>query len=400
VAGCGLREPRPEAERTAVGADGHALILISLDGFRQDYQQLTETPNLDALAASGVQADSLIPVFPSKTFPSHYSTVTGLYPGNHGIVSNNMRHPDGDGVFGIGTEELTRSRWWGGEPIWTTANKAGLVTASYFWPGSDVEINGDRPRYYYAYDGSVPYEERVDQVLAWLDLPEGERPSFITLYFADPNDTTHRVGPEAPEALAAVRRVDAMIGRLVGGLEERGLSDTTDVVVTADHGMTLMEPERRVFLDDYVELSAEEAFELGAFVQIYPAPGREDEILMALVGAHPALRIYRRADVPDRFHLMDNERLAPIIGIPDVGWHATFRAGMQSRWRPPLGDHGGDPQHPEMQGIFIASGPSFERGIRVPSFESIEIYNILAAALGLEPAPNDGDLARVPGILR
>ncbi|MGD8328485.1 MAG: ectonucleotide pyrophosphatase/phosphodiesterase [Acidobacteriota bacterium] len=375
--------------------------MISLDGFRWDYPQLTETPNLDALAAAGVQAEKLIPVFPSKTFPSHYSTVTGLYPGDHGIVSNNMRDPRWKGEFHLGTEELFKSRWWGGEPIWTTAHHNGLVTASYFWPGSDVVINGDRPDYYYAYDGGVPYEERVDQVLAWLDLPADERPSFITLYFADPNDTAHELGPEAPGALAAARRVDAMIGRLVDGLRQRGLLESTDVVVTSDHGMALMSPDRVILLDDYVELSDDEVFEAGAFVQIYPAEGREAEVLTALQGANPHLEVWARDEIPERYHLRGNPRLAPIIGIPDVGWTATTRAAAKKPYgRFLLGNHGGDPLDPDMAGIFIAAGPTFASGKRVPPFENVEIYNILARALGIEPAPNDGDLSRVEGVLR
>lgn len=270
----GACSPRPEGAddgapvpsiADAAATDEHlgsppALILISLDGFRWDYQQLTDTPHLDALAARGVQAESLIPVFPSKTFPSHYSIVTGLRPAEHGIVSNNMRDPAWEGDFRIGTDELVKGRWWGGEPIWTTANNNGLVTASYFWPGSDALINGDRPRYFYPYDGSVSYEQRVDQVLAWLELPAAERPSFITLYFSDPNDTSHDVGPEAPAALVAVRRVDVMVGRLVQGLEDRGLLMSTNIVVTSDHGMTLMDPERDILLDDFVEFLPGEVF--------------------------------------------------------------------------------------------------------------------------------------------
>jgi len=391
----------PAREAPAEGGGDHAVILISLDGFRQDYQQLTETPNLDALAAAGVQAERLIPVFPSKTFPSHYSTVTGLYPGHHGIVSNNMRDPHWEGEFHLGTEELFKSRWWGGEPIWTTAHHHGLVTASYFWPGSDVVIDGDRPDYYYAYDGAVPYEERVDQVLAWLELPAGERPSFITLYFADPNDTAHQLGPEAPEALAAVRRVDDMIGRLVEGLRQRGLLETTDIVVTSDHGMALMSPQRVIMLDDYVDLSDDEVFEAGAFVQIYPADGREAEILAALQDAHPHLEVWDRDEIPERYRLRGNPRLAPIIGIPDVGWTATTRAAAQQDWgRFLLGNHGGEPLNPDMAGIFIAAGPSFAQGTSVAPFENVEIYNILAHALDIEPAPNDGDLSRVQGVLR
>ena len=400
MAACGPATPAPDEARDAA-VQSSAVILISLDGFRWDYQQLTETPTLDALAAAGVQADGLIPVFPSKTFPSHYSAVTGLHPGNHGIVSNNMRDPRWDGEFHIGTEELLKGRWWGGEPIWTSANKQGLVTASFFWPGSDVEINGDRPAYFYAYDGSVPFEDRVDQVLAWLDLPAAERPSFITLYFGDPNDTSHGAGPEAPEALAAVRRVDDMIGRLVAGLRQRGIVASTDIVVTADHGMAQMSDERTVFLDDYAELQEGEVFEAGAFLQIYPNAGRGEAILAALQGAHPHLEVYARDEIPERYRLRGNTRLGPIIGIPDIGWSVTTRASGAAGWGGAIpGNHGGDPRHPDMAGIFIAAGPSFARSARVPAFENIEIYNLLARALGIEPAPNDGDLSRIPGILR
>lgn len=395
---CGVPAP---GDGGAEAPRSSAVILISLDGFRWDYQQLTETPHLDALAASGVQAESLIPVFPSKTFPSHYSAVTGLHPGNHGVVSNHMRDPRWEGDFRLGTEELVKGRWWGGEPIWTTANKQGLITASFFWPGSDVLINGDRPNYFYPFDGSVPYEDRVDQVLAWLDIPEGERPSFITLYFADPNDTAHGVGPEAPEALAAVRRVDDMIGRLVDGLRGRQLLESVDIIVTADHGMALMSEDRLVFLDDYVELAPEEIFEADPVLQIYPNAGRDGEILGALQGAHPHLEIYARDEIPARYRLRGNSRVAPILGIPDVGWSVTTRAAQQGpRGYRLLGDHGGDPRHEDMRGIFVASGPTFARGARVPAFENLEIYNLIAHALGIEPAPNDGDLSRVEGVLR
>jgi predicted AlkP superfamily pyrophosphatase or phosphodiesterase len=402
--GCGS-PPTADSPATAGAAPDAAadptVILVSLDGFRWDYRSLAETPHLDALAARGVHAERLIPAFPSKTFPCHYSTVTGLYPGHHGIVSNNMRDPGWEGDFRLGTAELLESRWWGGEPIWNTAQRQGLVSASFFWPGSDVLIDGGRPRYYYTYDGSIPFEDRVAQVLAWLDLPAGERPSFITLYFAEPNEAAHRFGPEAPEALAAAGRVDAMIGLLVDGLRQRGVLESTDIVVAADHGMAQMSEERVIVLDDYIELVPGELFEAGALLQIYPAEGREAEILAALQGAHPHLAVWHRDELPERFRLRGSPRVAPIVGVPDVGWSVETRAAVEgSRGRFLLGNHGGDPYHPDMGGIFIAAGPSFAEGARVPAFENVEIYNLLAHALGIEPAPNDGDLSRVPGILR
>ena len=378
------------------------VILISMDGFRWDYSELTETPNLDALGAAGVRAENLIPVFPSKTFPSHHSMATGLYPGNHGIISNNMRDPDWEGVFGLGNrEELAKPRWWGGEPAWITAKRQGLRTASFFWPGSDVEIRGERPDYWYAYDGSVPFEDRVDQVLAWLDLPADERPSFITLYFAEPNETAHDLGPEAAETLDAARRVDAMLGRLMSGLEERGTLGATNIVVVSDHGMAQLDRERWIVLDDLIEMSPDEVLEDGAFVQIFPGAGREEETYRALAGAHPNLAVYRRDEIPERFHLAGNRRLGAIVAIPDSGWHALTQSRAQRTWSRPLqGDHGYDPWHPDMRGIFVAAGPAFQVGVRVQPFENIEIYNILVHALGIEPAPNDGDLSRVRAMLR
>ena len=69
------------------------VILVSLDGFRWDYGKLYMTPNLDELARTGVKAEALIPSFPTKTFPNHYTIATGLYPDHHGIVNNSFYDP-------------------------------------------------------------------------------------------------------------------------------------------------------------------------------------------------------------------------------------------------------------------------------------------------------------------
>ena len=79
------REARPLPPERAI------LILISIDGFRGTISIACEPPTLSKLAAEGVQADGLIPQFPSKTFPNHYTIVTGLTLAHHGIISNNIR---------------------------------------------------------------------------------------------------------------------------------------------------------------------------------------------------------------------------------------------------------------------------------------------------------------------
>lgn len=376
------------------------LILISLDGFRWDYLELTDTPNLDRLIAAGVRAEGLIPVFPSKTFPSHYSIATGLHPGHHGIISNNMRDPRWPEPFGLSArDQVNNPRWWDGEPIWVTAQKHGLRTAVYFWPGSEAPIQGMQADVWFPYDDSVTWEHRVDTALSWLEQPAGERPDFVALYFEEPNSAGHRYGPEAAEALAAATAVDAAVGRLLEGFAAHGTLESTNIVVVSDHGMAQNAEERLIVIDDYIDLSREELFEFGALLQIFPAPGREDEIYEALVGAHPNLRIFRPADAPPEFHLYNHPRLAPIMGSPDAGWEVVPRGALEGGWAV-VGDHGQDPSHPDIHGIFVAAGPAFESGATVGRIPGVDIYNILAAVLGIEPAANDGDPARATGILK
>ncbi len=368
------------------------LILLSLDGFRWDYLDKVDTPNLRRLAAEGVRAEGLIPVFPSKTFPSHYSIVTGLYPGRHGIWSNTMRDPE-LGEFNLGLRSAVEDgRWWDGEPIWVSAEKQGLRSAILFWPGSEAEIGGVRPSDWRKFDSSLPFADRVTEVLGWLDRPAAERPRLIAFYMEEPNDTSHDLGPEATETFAAVRQVDARVGDLLTGLEQRGLRDKVNLMIVADHGMAEVSPERVVVLDDYALLEDGEVFEQGALLQIFPGEGREQLVYDALVGAHPHLAVYLRDEIPERFGLRGSSRLPPILGAPAVGWEVYTRSHFESVRDTMLrGDHGQDPQDERMHGLFIAAGPAFHRGLRIGRIENVQLYNLMAAVLDLEPAPNDGD---------
>jgi predicted AlkP superfamily pyrophosphatase or phosphodiesterase len=405
AAGCSPASEGPGDGGTpvAVQTDGATppLVIVSFDGFRWDYPDRIETPNLDRLEAAGVRAERLIPVFPSKTFPGHYSVVTGLYPGHHGIVSNNMRDPRWDEVFGLGNRaEVENGRWWGGEPIWVTAMQAGLRAAVYFWPGSEAPIKGQQPDWWYPFDDSVPYEERVDQALDWLALPAPERPQLVALYFGEPNDSGHRYGPDADETAAAVRRADAALGRLLDGLEARGL--VVNIMVSSDHGMAQNDPERVILLDDFADLREGELFEFGAFVQVYPEAGRAEMLFEQLEGAHPNLAVYRQP-YPEHLHLHGNPRVAPIIAVPDAGWEAVPRLAAETNWggRGLIpGNHGQDPKHPDMHGIFYAMGPDIAGNPDLGAVEQVDLYNLMCRLLGIEPATNDGVWERVEGALR
>ena len=379
------------------------LILVSFDGFRWDYMDRAPTPALDRLAAAGVRAQRLVPVFPTKTFPNHYTMVTGLYTEHHGIVSNNVRDPALEDRFSLGNRGAVQdARWWHGEPIWRTAQRQGRVAAPFFWPGSEAPIGGPHADHWQAYDGSVANEERVDQVLALLDLPPAERPAFATIYFSDPDDAGHRFGPDArAEVDAAVERVDAGLGRLIAGLEERDLWGRAHVLVVSDHGMVGTPPDRLIVLDDYVDLERANVVDWAPVLAVWPRPEHVDEVYDALAGAHPHLTVYRKQEIPADWHYRDSPRIAPIIGLLDGGWRVTSRAYLELRGgRLSRGDHGYHHELEQMGALFVAAGPGLRRGAAVAPLSSVHLYELMCHLLELEPAANDGSLDAVRHLLR
>lgn len=380
-----------------------SIILVSLDGFRWDYMDKAPAPNLRSLVARGVRAEALIPSYPSKTFPNHYTIVTGLYPGRHGIIANNILDPSTGRRFAPGAvREVQDAMWWGGEPIWVTAQRAGALAGAMYWPGTEAPIGGMLPRYWHAFATAMPADQRVDQVLRWLDLPDAARPRFITLYFADVDSAGHADGPDSPAVRDAITRVDHYLGNLVRGLEQRRILDQVNIVVVSDHGMAATDRRRVVVLDDYISLDDVEIVDINPTLALVPKPGREDAVYRALSRAE-RLEVYRRADTPEHWQYRDHPRIPPIIGGAEEGWQVVRKetlgrmvAGLLHEDR---GAHGYDPQIKSMHGIFFAAGPGFKQGTTVPAFENIHIYNALARILGVTPAPNDGDPAIARGLV-
>ncbi len=378
------------------------VLLISLDGFRWDYLDRGLTPNLDRLAAEGVRAEGLTPVFPSKTFPNHYSIVTGLYPQNHGIVANIFYDPVLRADFRAGREDsVTDGRWWGGEPIWVTAEKQGRKSAPLFWPGVEAEIAGVRPSYWKKYDHDLPHQEQVDIVLSWLELPEDERPTFLTAYFWTTDTVGHRYGPDSDEISEGIRRADEAVGLILTGLEERDLLTHVNLIVVSDHGMTEVHPSRSIFLDDLVDLSRVQVDDWAPLVPLRPEASYEDECYGRLKQATEPMAVFRRQEMPERLHFRANPRIAPIMLLAEEGWTITTRSRFEENARNwGIGAHGFDNELPSMQGIFLAHGPSFKAGTTIERFENIHIYELMAHLLGVEPASNDGDFEVLEPILR
>lgn len=397
--GCASAEPAADAAE----AGEAALVLVSIDGYRWDYLDRAdvEQPTLRFLA-EGVRAERLLPVYPTKTFPNHYSLVTGLHPSQHGIVANTMRDPerlvDGEPArFSLSNREaIIDGRWWGGEPIWVTAETQGLTAATAFWPGSEAEIAGVRPTHWLPYDGDLAYADRVDQALAWLD----EGSDLVTLYFEAVDTAGHRFGPEADETNAAIEQVDAALARLVDGLRQRGRLGATDLVVVSDHGMAAVSPDRVVLLDDAIDLDAVDV-DWGEPVGIWPEDGQDPAALAAAISALPHLSAHAKADVPERLHYSDNARIPPVVVIADEGWTASSGAYVE-RYpdRPSGGTHGYDNRAASMHGVFLARGPRFRSGLATGPLRTVDVYGVVAEALGLDAAPNEGDPEAAARVLR
>jgi predicted AlkP superfamily pyrophosphatase or phosphodiesterase len=420
-AGCGRIPMRPDRrsflaallacvltacrEAPPLPADKAILILISIDGFRWDYLDRHKPPTLIRLAAEGVRADGLIPEFPSKTFPNHYTIVTGLRLVNHGIISNNMRAADIPGEFSLSNRAvLADPRWWGGEPIWNTVEKQGRKAGAMFWPGSETVIGGRQATYWTPFDDDMPNAERVKRVLGWLKLPEGERPSLLTLYFSDVDNAGHSFGPDSEEVKNAVLQLDQEVGALVRGVAEAELADRVHYVLVSDHGMAAIGTDRVIVLDDYIDVDAMTIVDWTPVLALTPNDSDVERLYADLKGKHPALDVYRSSEIPAEYRLANHPRLPAVIGIAKEGWHITSRRSVQ-RWaepgrRAPGGEHGYDGRAQSMHGLFIASGPRIRRGLRVKAFENIHVYELMCAVLGLQPARNDGDPAVTRDMLR
>lgn len=373
--------------QTVETAQAPNVILIAIDGFRADYLERGATPVLARLAAEGAWGP-MKPSFPSVTFPNHYTLVTGLHPDRHGIVGNTMVDAE-LGRFSLGNKQaVTDRRWWDqGEPIWVSAERQGVRTATMFWPGSEAAIRGVRPSYWTEFDQSMPGDARVDQVLAWLRLPSDQRPVLTTLYFDIVDTMGHHHGPDSPHTLEAMRSVDASIGRLIEGLKTQGQYEDTILVVVSDHGMAATSPQRVTVLDDIIDPEAVQIVSGGPVSFLNPAAGREAEVEQALLGSRPHLDCWRRSEIPQRLTLGANPRVSAIVCLSEPGWLLTTRDRAVTKAG---GAHGYDNAAPEMQAVFIAHGPGVVAGRQLKDLDSVDVQPFLARLLGVSAPQGDG----------
>jgi len=377
----------------------HYVVLVSLDGFRWDYARRDGATHLLALGKQGVWApEGMLPSYPSLTFPNHYAIVTGLYPEHNGLVANRFLDESRHARYAINDKKaVTDGAFYSGVPLWSLAESQGMRSACFFWPGSEAKIAGYLPTFYLHFDDKIDDNARVDQVLAWLRLPAAERPHFITLYFSEPDHEGHQFGPDAPQTRAAVRKVDALVGRLKAGLDATGLP--VNLVVVSDHGMAKTEGGW-ITLDQFADLSG---FETDGALLYGKSEADRVRVYNKLKKATSQFMVFRRARVPAALHYNENPREGDPVVIATGPYAIRAHgppAGAADR-APTAGMHGFDPRRiPEMKASFFAAGPDILPGHTVLPFENVNLYPWIAHLLGLTPAKNDGSLNILAGTLR
>ncbi|MCR4765257.1 MAG: ectonucleotide pyrophosphatase/phosphodiesterase [Bacteroidaceae bacterium] len=370
-------------------------IIVSCDGFRWDFPIIYDAPTMDKLAREGVQSD-MQPCYPASTFPNHYAMATGLYPDHHGIVNNQFWDPDLQLTYATGNPVTGNDpRFFLGEPIWQTAERQGVKTATIYWVGSDLKDENRHATYWYDYAKKplISYDERVQKALEYLQLPEKERPHFIMVYFDEPDYTEHTYGPNSDETRKAVKKADTAVGKLYEGLMKLPIADKINFIVVSDHGMVSEHPSRVINPHDYLKKEWYDKIYIGIPTSIFTKPAYSEVVYNTLKEV-PHLTVWKKDEIPAYLHYGTSKRLGDIIVAPEIGWEFrdTPRGGF--------GAHGYDPTDPYMQAIFRATGPAFKQGYIARQFENVDIYPLICHLLGIQPAECDGKLERIQHILK
>jgi len=378
------------------------VILISFDGFRWDYPNRGITPNLGKMAKNGVAALSLQPVFPSKTFPNHYSIITGLYPINHGIIHNDFYDLFSKERYKVGKKDAVQNaKWYQGEALWETAERQGIKTASYFWPGSELDLEYRRPTYVEYYNQSRPYEKRIEGVIDWLELPEKKRPHFITLYFEATDTYGHQNGPDSPEINKAIQRLDDILGLLFYKLDEIGLRKKTNIIVLSDHGMTSVDSKKIILINNLLDGFQYKVQGSGPVMMIDCPTDQKEKVFQKLKQNENYFKVYYKNEVPDYFKFSLHPFISPILVIAEPGWSLhKGKIDLLINKFTSKGNHGYDNHHMDMHGIFFAMGPALKKGYHCGTLWNIDIYPLVCKILGIFPRQNiDGKLERIGFIL-
>lgn len=370
-----------------------------MDGFQWNYPNLANTPNLDNIEKNGVRAE-IIPSFPSKTFPNHYTLATGLCPDNHGIILNNHYNYTKKEWYHTGNRNTVENgSFYGGEPVWNTAEKQGVKAATLFWVGSEANINDMHPTYWKKYQHNMPYAERIDTVLSWLEKPFEARPGLIMWYLDQPDSWGHVLGPDNPKMPQKIEYLDSLVGVFVHRINQLSIKDSINIIITTDHGMGDISKDRIELLDNYIKPNwLSKTTGSNPIHMFEPKKTYYDSVYNALQkGAY--IRCWEKSAIPAYLNYGKNSNIMPIVAMADSGWSLYWKADIQNTDHLG-GTHGYDPTNRDMHGIFYAMGPDLKKGFTHSAFKNIHLYELLCRLLNLKPADNDGNINKLEEMLK
>ncbi|NWU15965.1 ENPP7 phosphodiesterase, partial [Cephalopterus ornatus] len=391
------------------------LLLVSFDGFRWDYDQDVDTPNLDTMAADGVKAKYMTPPFITLTSPCHFTLLTGRYLENHGVV-HNMWFNTTTGVKLPYYITQGIDSWWdnGSLPIWITAQRQarefmeclhsqGLKTGSIYFPGGKAKYQGEEVNKklvepaIFNYSNETNWRQNINTVMEWFTV---DNLDFIALYFGEPDSSGHKFGPESTERKNMIKQVDRTIGYLRQRIQESGLESNLNLIITSDHGMETVIKTNEILIRTITNFTFQDIdFELldyGPNGLLVPKEGKLEHVYSVLKNAHPKLHVYKKEEFPKEFHYANHPRITPLVLYSDPGYVIHGRLKVQFN----EGEHGFDNNAMNMKTIFRAVGPSFKKGLVVEPFESVNVYALLCELLGITPEPHDGSLEVTKPMLR
>ncbi len=385
------------------------VLLVALDGFRGDYLNPEDTPNLWNLLPQAAWSQQLTPPFPSLTFPSHVTLATGRSVSGHGIPSNQFY----DAETGVELRFPGDSSLLKAEPIWTAATRQGRRALAYDWPLSHNQSGPFAAAYFEdRFDGTLSDADRVGRVLdLWAADPErapGDPPlRLVTSYAKETDSVGHREGPDAPETREAARRVDALLGEVI----KRAISifeataepgEQLHFVFAADHGMTdvthlvniglvLGEPlGERILSSTSGNLANLHLAEADTAETDAEALWQQTEEAFAQV---EGARVFRSETLPPQWSYPVEGRTGDRVVVLPKGYTFDRSASVPvqplSDSRGPRGMHGYPPDEtPEMGGLlFLLRHPTpFERTGDLGPVRSSQVHATISGFLGIAPS--------------
>jgi predicted AlkP superfamily pyrophosphatase or phosphodiesterase len=355
------------------------VVVLSFDALAYRFIDRDTLPNFRRMIAEGVRAP-FRPEFPSKTFPNHYSMATGLTPGQHGIVLNQFYDATRRAMFSKAV--VTDGSWFGGEPIWVTAEKAGIRTGAYFWTGTEGVVDGYRPTYFHLFDATIPDSAKIVEVMGWLRRPANERPHLVMIYSPVVDIPGHKYGPDGKETYAGVRDADRTIGVLRDSLRKLS-SLRVDLIIVSDHGLSYVPFDHDIDLDRFIPKKGAIVDNEHATFAVWQDPAGPRLNLDSIAAEYrkiPHTRVFTHDEFPAEWHTEHNPRFGDIFLLADAGWEYETSV---PHTLPTIGEHGFDPSTPDMMGTFIAAGPDFKSGLTLPTRENRTLHDLLVRLLRL-----------------